>query len=72
MQETVTARTREEVRILMMKLIVFSEQFQADGKRFMSIIIIRFTIDLSGVSSDYPHFSDKNIEAKKIKYLSDY
>ena len=71
MQETVTARTREEVRILMMKLIVFSEQFQADGKRFMSIII-RFTIALSGVSSDYPHFSDKNIEAKKIKYLSDY
>lgn len=66
------------MRIIMMKIIVLIEHFQADDKSCMCIIIITiiiiiiFTIALSGRSSDYPQFPDKNIEAQNGNYLPSY
>lgn len=55
----------------MMKIIVFIEHFQADSKKFVYIIIIIYifaTALFSRCSYD-SHFTDKNIEIKRVEYL---
>ena len=57
----------------MMNIIVFIEHFQADGKHFLCIIFIIIIIYICTTTllercSYYPYFTDKNSEAKRIKY----
>lgn len=54
----------------MMYIIVFIEHFEADGNHIIVIIFNNiFTTALSDRCSDSPHFTNKNIEAKRVKYL---
>lgn len=54
----------------MMYIIAFIEHFEADDKHVVVIIIIiMFTVALSDRCSDSPHFTNKNIETKRVKYL---
>lgn len=48
-RKMIIARTWEEIRIVMKRIIVFIEHFQADGKPHMFIIIIKLIYNsLSG------------------------
>ena len=51
----------------MMYIIVFIEHFEADVKHILIINI--FTTALSDRCSNSPHFTNKNIEAKRVKNL---
>lgn len=53
----------------MMYIIVFIEHFEADGKHILIINI--FTTALSDRCSNSLHFTNKNMEAKRVKYLPD-